>query len=1650
MKRNPLLLVFFLTVFLKPTFAQHWTEMMKDHRRFTFREVVQAFEKEQARVAADNLTVRKSGPEGKEDGEGKGGEKIFRRYKWFWEQRVDQNGNYPDEQRAFKEWKAFEQTSNGAARGMANSPAFTSKGPTSHPGGYGGLGHMRQIAFHPTNPNIFYAVSNGGHVWKTTNGGLNYVSLTDFLPAMYIVKLIVDQQNPDRLVFIKNTGREIYESLDGGATWHIIDSPWVSGFQDLYQNPDKPNQWFLVENNHLHRSEDGGRTYLRSGPIGPNVNGGITNLMVRPGSNGKVLYGTLGWDPLYFVRSIDGGLTWTATAQIAVGSARVAVCPTAPNLVMVCVSNGAALEGIYKSTDGGSTFAKTYTATPSGNLFSPDYPSFSMNGQAWWGFTYEINPLNPNQHFCGSINNYRSNDGGLTWQILTTWYNMNVGASVTHADKHFLKYNPFDLTKLYECNDGGIYRSLNNGTTWTNISNGLVTSEIYRVSTPHANATNPYHIIGTQDNGTKILQDNGNWFDQLGGDGMDSQIDPVNSNTCYTSYQNGVFVRSDQANNNYEYISNNIPGGRPTGDWVTPIALDTSFRTSPTQPASVYLGYANGIWKSMNKGTTWRRLPNNYPSIIPKILTVVDSSKIIVSDGYRFLRTTNGGNSWVAATGLNQELMWRFASVVVDPTDFDKMWVTNGHPYNGKVFFSDNGGVSWQDISYNLPYGTYNSIVIDFESPAKTMYVSSDNGIAYKALSDNSWSVYGTGLPYVGINEIQLDRYHKQLVVGTYGRGFWSVPLPEPQNEKPILTTSAGITNSAATNLVDTLVSIADVNNTTLASATIAISKNFSAESDQLGFAYGGTNLHGNITSTYNSGSGVLSLVSNGATATLVQWQNALRSVYHQSITISPAARQLTMSFVVNDGHADSDTAYKIFELAPGILAEAPVITSVSPIAAPKGTSIEVSGTNFNQATSGNVVYFGAVRAHVSNASPTSLTVSVPTGSIHKPITVLNHDNGLSGSSTRFFVPTFNNPFTTGLPANFFQPKSDLLTGSDRSVAIGDLDGDGKAEVVTLGSGAVRILRNITTAGSTTLGASAFEPAVNFPVNYNVNYQNLFLADVDGDGKLDIIVGNHNDARIAVFRNTSTPGGITPASFAAKIEYPVNGKVEALAVSDLDGDGRPDIVALTRTTLSVFSNRTIKGLIDPGSFYEQIIFSGLPLNELWRAVTKVTDVDGDGKPDIITHTGVVNVFRNNSVRGVINATSFQPPVNLNLTRVKSFDIADVDQDGKMDFVCITDSRLSPDGQISGRILISHNVASPGNITTASFSPPVEFFTPYEPWSFTFDDFDGDSKPDLAISCNSKIALMRNTSVPGSITTNSLAYPVDFNATVSTLESGDVDGDGIPELFSTTWIPQELHVYKINNAANAITFNGKVFLQGNFNALTGNMTNSLNTLGILADSAKSQPFNDMLLKYSGTEHATPDVFKARPGIVDWVLVELRSTSSPSLVLGRRAALLTQNGTLVDIDGVTPGITFQGFLPGEYHVSIRHRNHLGIRSATPLDFTSGSAGYDFTTAADKCFQNQPYTSTVSMAGVWAMRAGNANGNNNVKYNGPQNDQDRIQNIKLGGSLSLVQNRQYAPEDINLDGTIKTNGPANDQNFLLNAILTGLLSSIYTEQL
>ncbi len=457
-----------------------------------------------------------------------------------------------------------------------------------------------------------------------------------------------------------------------------------------------------------------------------------------------------------------------------------------------------------------------------------------------------------------------------------------------------------------------------------------------------------------------------------------------------------------------------------------------------------------------------------------------------------------------------------------------------------------------------------------------------------------------------------------------------------------------------------------------------------------------------------------------------------------------------------------------------------PTISSFAPLSGPVGTNVTVTGTNFNAVAANNIVFFGAVKATVTAGNTTSLTVKVPPGGTFQPISVLNNSTGLTGYSSRPFIITFTNGI--GIPANYYKPKVDFATGpGPNSVSIGDLDGDGKPDLVTANSGAINIsiLRNISTTGN--INASSFAAKVDFATG---NPYFVAIGDLDGDGKPDLVVTNTNTTTISILHNTSTAGNIDASSFAAPIDFTVGTNPISVAIADVDGDGKPDLLVANSTTfnVSVLRNTSTQGVINASSFASKIDFTIGSGTEPVSVATR--DLDGDGKLDIVVSnlTGTtLSVLRNTSTKGIINASSFATKVDFTVGNSPyTVAIGDLDQDGKPDLAVPTSS-----GQFA--ISVLRNTSTSGTINAGSFAAKVDFITGNNPQGAAIGDLDGDAKPDIVVSnsyaITNSISVFRNTSTPGIIDASSFAPKVDFTTGINprSVAIGDLDGDGIPEI-----------------------------------------------------------------------------------------------------------------------------------------------------------------------------------------------------------------------------------------------------------------------------
>lgn len=432
-----------------------------------------------------------------------------------------------------------------------------------------------------------------------------------------------------------------------------------------------------------------------------------------------------------------------------------------------------------------------------------------------------------------------------------------------------------------------------------------------------------------------------------------------------------------------------------------------------------------------------------------------------------------------------------------------------------------------------------------------------------------------------------------------------------------------------------------------------------------------------------------------------------------------------------------------------------PVVNTISATNGTVGSTVTLSGEKFS--ASGNTILFGAVKGTVIASSPTSITATVPVGATYEaPVVITNH--GLTAVAPQAFGTTFSN-IGSGLTTSSFTDKSHhTVTRMPWDVSVMDVDGDGRSDMLVSqygDTGRISILRNITSSGPV-----LFDSKVDIKMIPGVGGVPYLLAqDLDGDAKPEIVAVQSNTAM--VFRNISTPGAV---SLDAKKDYAVATFPWDVAAADVDLDGRPDLLTASASGfLSVLRNESTMGNL---SFAAKKDFAGVGSPQFFV----VEDFDGDRKPDAAMGNGTSNfslsVFRNNSLRGAVSFTDrFEMPT---AAAVNDLAAADLDGDGKKDLVVVTNTNFAsvyPNTSTAGTISFGAKMDLP--ITTVGVN-------------IQFGDVDGDGKVDMVIAHRDNISIFRNTSAGGAI---SFAPAVRFAHSQDPIKMivADLNSDSRPEI-----------------------------------------------------------------------------------------------------------------------------------------------------------------------------------------------------------------------------------------------------------------------------
>lgn len=709
------------------------------------------------------------------------GWKQFHRWEDFWKNRLKPDGGFPnfqDNLQEFNNYMSGFETQN-VSRGMTRSSSgnWAPIGPFTFtdPSDLGaGLGRVNFIVEDPNNANTLYLGAPAGGVWKSTDAGANWSPMADQLSAIGISAIGISASNSNTLYLATGDadGGDTYaigvvKSTDGGATWNTVGN--VPGqLSDVLVDPANANIVYVCSRyNGVYKSTDGGASWNNI------LSGNYRDIEFKP-NNAQTIYAASSDEIRY---STNGGTTWSASTGLPGGTSRIvmAVTPANSDYVYALLANGnETYGGIYRSSNGGVSFSPRNTNTD----------VFDGSTQAWYDLAICASSTNAEIVFTGNLNIWKSTNGGTSLSVVNDWADPTT-PTFTHADIHFLRYYGGNF---YCGSDGGIYKSTNDGTSFTDLTAGVQIGQYYRIG----GSQNDLTVLtgGLQDNGGFVYSGS-QWKAWHGGDGMEAALHPTNSNIIYGMSQYGTLWQSTNGGTTVNWLGE--PSGQQ-GDWVTPMSLD------PNNNDRIIAGYSN-LYACNTTTGNWSQLStHNFPGVLNQLEVYVGNSSIIyVSVGAQIYKTTNGGTAFTEVTNNLNTINANgdaISSIEVDPANSDRVWVTiSGQTAGVKVCHSSNGGTSWTNISGALP--NINCNIVKLESSATNadaIYVGMDIGVYYDDATLPDFIPFMTNLPRTVVRDLEIYETQDIIRAGTYGRGVWqsgtySVPS-ETANFNPSATSS--------------------------------------------------------------------------------------------------------------------------------------------------------------------------------------------------------------------------------------------------------------------------------------------------------------------------------------------------------------------------------------------------------------------------------------------------------------------------------------------------------------------------------------------------------------------------------------------------------------------------------------------------------------------------------------------------------------------------------------------------------------------------------------------------------------------------------------------------------------------------------------------
>jgi len=679
-------------------------------------------------------------------------------------------------------------------------------------------GRIQDIAVDPAKPQRWYVAAASGGVWKTENAGTSWTPAFDGEGSYSIGCVTIDPSNPftvwvgtgeNKSQRSVGYGDGVYRSDDGGKSWKNMGLKASEHIGRILVHPKDSNVVFVAAqgplwsaggDRSLYKTTDGGKSWRAVLTVSEHT--GATDVVMDPRNPDVLLAATHqrrrhvwtlinGGPESAIYKSTDGGETWRKVTRGLptedMGRIGLAISPADPNVVYATVEAANDAQGIFRSTDVGESWEK-------------------RSGYVAQGMYYgEIvaDPKNPDRVYAIDVFNQVSDDGGKTWRAL--------GEANKHVDNHVIWVDPADTDHLIVGSDGGVYESLDRAATWEFKAN-LPVTQFYRVAVDDSWPV--YYVYGgTQDNnslgGPSRTLDatgikNADWFVTWGGDGFHSRVEPGNPNIIYATLQHGVLARYDRKSGEAMLIQPQEGVGEPPLRWN----WDSPLLVSPHAPTRLYLA-ANRLYRTDDRGSSWRpvspdltrQIDRNVlkvmgrvwgPDAVAKSQSTSNFGNIVsldespLAEGLLYVGTDDGllqvsedgGATWrreqtfpgVPDMTYVSDLFASLHDAGVVYAAFNNHKMGDFKPY---LLRSGDRGRTWTSIASDLP--TRGSAWTIAEDPVdrELLFVGTEFGLFFTRDGGKQWVQLKGGLPTIAVRDLAIQAREHDLVVATFGRGFY-------------------------------------------------------------------------------------------------------------------------------------------------------------------------------------------------------------------------------------------------------------------------------------------------------------------------------------------------------------------------------------------------------------------------------------------------------------------------------------------------------------------------------------------------------------------------------------------------------------------------------------------------------------------------------------------------------------------------------------------------------------------------------------------------------------------------------------------------------------------------------------------------------------